>query len=339
MAVRKSVHSRENTEQEIVIYRGPKGNVSLRAQFERETLWATQEQIALLFGTQRPAVTKHINNIFKEKELSENAVCSILEHTAKDGKQYKVKFYNLDMIIAIGYRVNSKQATSFRIWATETLREYLLHGYVLNRKALIESKYNTLKDLEKTVAFIQSVATRKYLGQDEMASLLSVIRDYTGSFALLNEFDSGSVALATSKRRMVSFTYEEARNALDVLKKDLLKSGDASELFGRERDQGLQSILGNIDQTFDGKELYKSIEERSAHLLYFVIKDHPLVDGNKRTGAFLFILFLKKNNALYKKNGEKKINDNALTALALLVAESDPKEKEQIIALITQLIK
>ncbi len=329
----------KGTEQEIIIYKGPKGTVKLRAQYERETMWATQEQIASLFGIERSVITKHFKNIFKDQELRENSVCAFFAHTAKDGKQYNVKFYNLDAIIAVGYRVNSKQATAFRIWATETLRDYLLHGYVLNRKALAESKYNTLKELEKTVAFIQTVASRKYLEQDEMASLLGVIRDYASSFDLLNEFDSGNVPLAHGKTKLIEFSYEEAIESVSLLKNDLIKRNEASELFGIERSEGLKSVIGNLHQSFGGHTLYKSVEERAAHLLYFVIKDHPLVDGNKRTAAFLFILFLKKHKALLKKNGEKKINDNALTALALLIAASDPKEKDQMIALVTQLIK
>ncbi len=326
----------EKNEQELVIYRGPKGVVKLRAQFERETMWATQAEMAMLFGVERSVITKHLKNIFDSGELKQKSNVQKM-HIANSDKP--VNYYDLDVILSVGYRVNSKQATAFRIWATETLRDYLLHGYVLNRKALAESKYNTLKELEKTVGFIQSVASRKYLEQDEMASLLSIIRDYANSFALLNEFDSGAVPLASGTARLVSFTYEEVIESITLLKNDLMRHGDASELFGVERENGLRGVIGNIHQSFGGHALYKSVEERAAHLLYFVIKDHPLIDGNKRTAAFLFILFLKKHKALMKKNGEKKINDNALTALALLIAASDPKEKDQMIALVTQLIK
>ena len=210
---------------------------------------------------------------------------------------------------------------------------------MLNKKALTESKYNTLKELERTVAFIRTVAARKYLEQDEMASLLSVIQDYTSSFALLNEFDSGKVQLAQSKTKLMPLSYEEAIEAISLLKKDLTKRGEASELFGLERDNGLKGVIGNVHQSFGGKILYGSVEERAAHLLYFVIKDHPFIDGNKRSAAFLFVLFLKRHKALLKKDGERKINNTALTALALLVAASDPKEKDQMIALITQLVK
>ncbi len=323
-------------EQEIVIYRGPKGLVKLRAQYERETMWATQAEIAALFGVDRSVITKHLKNIFASGELVEKSNVQKM-HIAHSDKP--VSLYSLDVMLSVGYRVNSKQATAFRIWATETLRDYLLHGYALNRKALAESKYNTLKDLEKTIGFIQSVAARKFLEQDEIASLLSVIRDYAGSFALLNEFDSGEVPLARGRARLREFPYEEVLSAIVALKSDLAKRGEAGDLFGIERDDGLRSIIGNVHQTFGGRPLYPSVEERAAHLLYFAIKDHPLVDGNKRTGALLFILFLRKHGTLMRKSGERKINDNALTALALLIAASDPKEKEQIIALVTQLIK
>lgn len=326
-------------EHDVVIYTGPKGNVSLRAQIEKDTIWATQEQMSQLFGTKRPAVTKHIKNIIKEGELKENAVCSILEHTARDGKTYKTQFYNLDAIIAVGYRVNSKYATQFRIWATETLRDYLLHGYVLNKQKLIQSKHNTIKELEKAIGFIQSVATRKKLDQDEMTSLLSVIKDYAHSFSLLNRYDTGDVEINITSQRPRDFSYENIFGKIQTLKTDLMKRKEATEIFAQERGADFKGIIGNIHQTFDGNILYKSVEERAAHLLYFIIKDHPFVDGNKRTGAFLFIHYLDLNKRLYRKNGERIINDNALTAIALLVAESDPKEKEQMVALITQLIR
>lgn len=269
-----------NPEKEIVMYRGPKGAVTLRAQLEKETMWASQADISALFGVERSVITKHLKNIFDSGELSQKSNVQKM-HIANSDKP--VTYYNLDVIIACGYRVNSKQATAFRIWATETLRDYLLHGYVLNRKALAESKYNTLKDLERTVQFIQTVATRKYLEQDEMAGLLAVIRDYASSFALLNEFDSGDIALERGKAKLVPFPYEEVVEATSLLKKDLMKRGEASELFGAERDNGLKGVIGNIHQSFGGQTLYGSVEERAAHLLYFIIKDHPLVDGNKRS--------------------------------------------------------
>jgi len=251
-----------------------------------------------------------------------------------------MEYYNLDVMIAVGYRVNSKQATTFRKWATETLRDFMLHGYVLNRQRLIESKQNTIKGLEKTVDLIRTVASRKYLEQDEIVSLLDVIKGYAHSWFLLQEYDEGSLTLSTSTKKVTKqLAYESARHAIDALRVELVNKGEASDLFGNERDGTFAGILKSIYQTFGGKELYKSIEEKAAHLLYFIIKDHPFSDGNKRIGSFLFIIFLQQNGILRNKNGEKKLHDNTLVALALLVAESNPKEKEQIVALITQLIR
>jgi len=328
--------------EDIVIYRSPKVVVSLRAQVEKETMWATQAQMASLFGVQPQAVIRHLRNIYKEKELSKGATCSILEQVRLEGARTvkrSIEYYNLDAIIAVGYRINSKQATAFRIWATETLRDYLLHGYALNRKRLIESKQNTVKDLEKTIGFIQSIATRNYLEQDEVAKLFDVVKDYAHSWLLLQEYDEGDIPISKSSKKGVHvLTYERARIAIDTLRTSLVKKGEASDLFGNERDGSFKGIVKTVYQTFGGKELYISLEEKSAHLLYFIIKDHPFSDGNKRIAALLFVIFLEQNNIARRKNGERKINDNTLVALALLVAKSDPKEKDQIVALITQLI-
>ena len=334
---------KENTTtEEIVIYRGPKGPVSLKAQLKEETLLATLNQIADLFGVQKAAISKHIKNILSSGELSRLATVSILETVQNEsGRQVmrKIEYYNLDMIIAVGYRVNSKQATAFRIWATETLREYVLHGYVLNKKALLESNRNKLKDLEKTVEFIQSVVQRKYLDQSEISGILQVIREYANSFVLLDTYDKGELVNLSTKSNFRNFSFKEVRLALDELKNELINKNQATDLFAKDRKENLEGIISAIHQSFGGKNLYDSVELRAAHLLYFIIKDHPFYDGNKRSGAFLFVRFLDIHGKLRRKNGEKIIADNTLTALALLVAESDPKEKEQIIALITQLIK
>lgn len=332
--------AKEQKTQDIVIYRGPKGAVSLRAQFEKETLWATLDQIAKLFGRDKSVVSRHIKNILTEGELRRDSVVAKIATTANDGKVYQVDYYNLDMVISVGYRVNSAAATKFRQWATETLRDYLLHGYVLSHQRLIESKQNTLKDLEKTIGLIQSVVSRKYLKQDEVSKLFDVVKEYAHSWLLLNEYDEGSVSLQQgSKKSGRVLSYEKARHAIDTLRVSLVKKGEASDLFGNERDGTFSGIVQTIYQTFGGKELYVSLEEKAAHLLYFIIKDHPFSDGNKRIAALLFMVFLENNSIARRKNGERKINDNTLVALALLVAESDPKEKEQIVALITQLIR
>lgn len=280
--------------------------------------------------------------MYKEGELDEKATCKDSLQVQIEGSrsiQRSIKEYNLDAIIAVGYRINSVVGTSFRKWATKTLREYITKGIVLNEKRFKESHINTLRDIQKTVAFIQEVALRKQLDQDEMKSLLSVVRDYAHSWELLDQYDKGDVVVASSKKKTKPLDYESVRNALDTLREELIKKGEAGDLFSKERDGTFQGILKTIHQTFDGKELYASLEEKAANLLYFVIKDHPFFDGNKRSGAFLFIWFLQINKVLFRKNGERKINDGALVALALLVAQSDPRDKEQMVALTTQLIK
>ncbi len=324
----------ENKKGEIVIYKSGHGP-EIRVKLEKNSIWLTQAQIALLFGTQRPAITKHLANIFKTGELKENSVSSILEHTAADGKKYRTKFYNLDMIISVGYRVNSKKATQFRIWATNTLKNYIVKGFVIDRQRLADN----YDEFEKAVNLIKGVINKKQLSEDEKSGLLKVITDYANAWIMLQKYDQGRLAAPVkTKKPVFSLDYDHAVKAISEIKRDLLKKKEASDLFGREHERGLDSILKNLNQTFGGRELYPSIEAKAAHLLYFVIKDHPFVDGNKRIGSFLFIVFLARNNYLYDKTGEKKFNDNALVALALLLAESKPREKEMMIKLVVNLV-
>jgi death-on-curing family protein len=329
----------KNEDGKLVIYTGANGTVELRADTDKETIWATQDQISELFGTQRPAITKHLKNIFDSKELNENSVSSILEHTAEDNKKYRVKYYSLDAILSVGYRVNSKKATQFRIWATTTLREYLIKGIVVNNDRISKLPDKILRDLDEKISFIQRTVRDRELNSVESDSLLSVIHDYANSWKYLKEYDEGELKLRKSKdiekRR---FDYDFIRGSIDVLKEILIDKKEATELFGSERDGSFQGILKTIYQTFDSKELYASLDEKAAHLLYFIIKDHPFSDGNKRIGSFIFIYFLRLNRIDLRSNGEKKINDNTLVALALLIAESDPKEKELMVALTTNLL-
>jgi len=326
---------------EIVIYQskdGPKLNVRL----VEETIWLTQEQIALLFGTQRSAITKHLKNIFNSKELDEKVVSSILEHTTKHGalkgktQTKKVKFYNLDTIISVGYRVNSKQATQFRIWATKTLKEHLVKGYTINEKRLLQAK-NQFKELQGATSFLQEKSKHELLAEQEQ-EIFDLLANYSRTLTLLEQHDKEKLSLIKNTKGKFILKYEEAINVIDKIKKDLITKKEASDLFGQENSDKFKGILGNIYQTFDRKELYPSLEEKSAHLLYFIIKDHPFVDGNKRIASFLFVYYLDKNNFLYRKTGEKKINDNTLTALALLIAISDPSEKDKLIKIITNLL-
>ncbi|AJI45379.1 virulence protein RhuM/Fic/DOC family protein [Francisella tularensis] len=267
---------------DIVIYED--GNIELKATVENETVWLTQKQIAELFDVQRPAITKHLSNIFKSNELDENVVCSILEHTTKHGaiqdkkQSQKTKIYNLDAIISVGYRVNSKKATQFRIWANKVLKEYLIKGYALNKDKLKQQK---LQELEQTIQLIKQSLQNNAIGTNEAKGFVEIVSNYAKSWALLQGYD---------------------------------------------------------DQSFAGEDLLPSVEAKAANLLYYITKGHPFNDGNKRIGAYLFVLFLHKNGILYKPNGETKINDNALASIALLVAQSASSQKEIIIKLVMNML-
>jgi len=329
----------KKTKQNIVIYKDSKGNVELKADVQKETVWASLDQIASIFGRDKSVVSRHIKKIFEEKELDKNSVVAKNATTAADGKTYVVEYFNLDVILSVGYRVNSKQATQFRIWATKTLREYIIKGVAINTERIKKLHETGLKDLRSKIEFIQNTIQKRELDKSEVDSLLSVIKDYASSWVLLRKFDDGDLLIKKGKVKEKSrFEYDFARSAIDELKSQLIKKEEAGDLFGNERDGSFKGIIKTIYQTFDSKELYGSLEEKAAHLLYFLIKDHPFSDGNKRIGSFLFILFLDINKILNRSNGEKKISDNALVALALLIAESDPKEKEIMIALITNLL-
>jgi len=326
---------------EVIIYKSKDGP-KLEVKLQEDTIWLTQKQIASLFGTQRSAITKHLNNIFKSGELEEKVVSSILEHTTQHGaikgktQTKDVKFYNLDAIISVGYRVNSGRATQFRIWATKTLKEHLIKGYTVNEKRLLQSQDN-LKNLQETIALLQEKSKHELLvGQEQ--EILSLLSNYAKTLTLLEQYDKEKIALFKKAKGKFIIKEDEADEVIQTLKKELIAKKEAGELFGVDASHRLKGILGNIYQTFGGKELYPSLEEKASHLLYFIIKDHPFVDGNKRIASFLFVYFLDKNNYLYKANGEKKINDNALTALTLLIAVSNPAEKDKFIKLITNLL-
>ena len=323
----------------LVIYAGKKGGVELRADTDRETIWATQEQIADLFGIDRSVSRKHIKNILDDRELDRKSVWAKFAYTAKDGKQYSANFYTLDVILAVGYRTNSSKAIKFRQWATRTLREYLITGIVANTERIKKLPERILKDLDQKIEFIQRTIKKRELNQSEVDGLLSVIHDYSNSWLLLKEYDEGEFKLLKSKaKEKRRFEYNFIWPMIDKLKAELVDKNQASDIFAIERDGSFQGILKTIYQTWGGKELYASLEEKAAHLLYFVIKDHPFSDGNKRVGSFVFILFIQLNGISMRANGEKKINDNALVALALLIAESDPKEKDLMVALTTNLL-
>ncbi|AEB27239.1 Putative DNA-binding protein in cluster with Type I restriction-modification system [Francisella cf. novicida Fx1] len=325
---------------DIVIYED--GNIELKATVENETVWLTQKQIAELFDVQRPAITKHLSNIFKSNELDENVVCSILEHTTKHGaiqdkkQSQKTKIYNLDAIISVGYRVNSKKATQFRIWANKVLKEYLIKGYALNKDKLKQQK---LQELEQTIQLIKQSLQNNAIGTDEAKGFVEIVSNYAKSWALLQGYDDQSLEEITqTKESKFILDYDEAKAAIAELKNTLIAKGEATELFGQEKAGELKGNLQNIYQSFAGDDLLPSLEAKAANLLYYIIKGHPFNDGNKRIGAYLFVLFLHKNGILYKPSGETKINDNALASIALLVAQSAPSQKEIIIKLVMNML-
>jgi len=319
---------------DIVIYEN--GEVALTATVENETVWLSQKQMAELFGKNIRTINEHVNNLFKEGELEKEAVIRNFRITASDGKSYNTNFYTLDVIISVGYRVKSKEGTKFRIWANSILKDYLIKGYALNKEKLQQKK---LDELNATIELIRSNIENNEITLAESKGFVEIVSNYARSWALLQGYDEQSLIDVTrSIEEKFSLGYDEAKDAIELFKETLMKKGEATKLFGQEKAGEFKGNLLNIYQTFGGDELLPSLEQKAANLLYYVIKGHPFNDGNKRIGAYLFILFLDKNKALYKANGELKINDNALASLALLVATSMPEQKEIIIKLIVNMI-
>lgn len=304
---------------EIILFENQ--GVKLEVNLKDETVWLTQKQMAELFGKDRRTITRHIQNIYKDEELDENSVCSFFEHTAEDGKKYTVQYYNLDMIISVGYRVNSKRGILFRKWSTKVLKDYMLKGYAVNQKRL--------EYLEKTIKLID-IANRidERLENNDAKEILKVIGDYSKALNLLDEYDHRTLKKVKGNIDKRKIKYNECINIINKL-----RFNEESSLFAVERDRGLESIIGNIYQSFAGQEIYPSIEEKAANFLYLIVKNHVFADGNKRIAATLFIYFLNFYRILYI-NGKQTIDNNTLAALTLLIAESNPREKEVIIDLV-----
>ena len=296
-------------------------DVKLEVNMKDETVWLSQNQLAELFGKDRKTITRHIQNIYKDGELEENSVCSFFEHTANDGKKYNVMFYNLDMIISVGYRVNSKQGIIFRKWATSILKDYMIKGYAVNQKRL--------EYLEKTVKLIDIAGRIDInLKGNEAQEIIKVINNYSNALNLLDDYDHKRIIKPNGTINENKINYEDCMNIVNKL-----KFSSDSDLFALERDNGVEAIIFDIYQTFDGKDLYSSIEEKAANFLYLIIKNHVFIDGNKRIAATLFIYFLEFYNLLYK-DGKQVIDNNTLVAITLLIAQSNPKEKEILIDLV-----
>ncbi len=320
----------------IVIYETARKGPEITVRLEDETVWLTQKQMSELFEKDVRTVNEHIKNVFKEGELKENSVIRKFRITAADGKTYETNFYNLDVIISVGYRVKSQRGTQFRIWANKVLKEYLVRGYVVNEKRLSEAK-NRLDELQGTIAFLQEKSQRELL-RGQAGEILNLLSQYAKTLSMLEQYDTGTLGDVKGKKSVFVLLYEECVKIINEVKRELAAKGEAGDLFGAERGGVFEGIIKGLYQTFGGKELYATIEDKASHILYLVIKDHPFSDGNKRMGAFLFVYFLDKSRYLHRANGERKINDNALAALALLVAESDPREKDIMIRLIKNLL-
>ena len=319
----------------IVIYEIAKGK-KISVPIERDSVWLTQTQMSLLFSKDVNTIGEHIGNIFKEKELKRNSVTRKFRVTAPDGKAYLNQIYNLDVIISVGYRVKSLRGTQFRIWATKTLRDYIMRGYAINSHRIADTG---LDELERAVNLIRQTLDSRVLTSGEANGVLKVIADYAHSWLLMHKYDEGEVALFAKTKQKYVLTYEVAIGFIKQLSDSLHATDRAAKFVGMERrDNGLDRIIGSINQTYSGKDLYKSVEEKAAHLLYFVIKDHPLIDGNKRSGSLLFIHYLAENGLLFRESGERTVNDNTIVALALLISQSHPSDKEIMIRLITNLL-
>lgn len=314
---------------DVVIYQAVDGVTSLQVHLDQETVWLSQKQMADLFQRERSVITKHLRNVFIEGELDEKSNVQIMHFASSDKP---VTLYNLDVIISVGYRVKSQQGTSFRQWATRMLREHIVKGYTVNEQRLREEAAK-LRELQQTVELLARTLTNQELVTETGRDVLAVITDYAYALALLDRYDHGTLAIdGTTGELRHAIDYDEGIAIVISMK------GEFDGLFGVEKDQGFKSALGTIYQTFDGKELYPSVEEKAANLLYFIVKNHAFSDGNKRIAAALFICFLSRNGILYRPDGGKRLADNALVALTLLIAESRPDEKDTIVKVIVNLI-
>lgn len=322
----------QNSDNSIVIYQTADGQTELSVRLEGDTVWLSQAQMAVLFERDRTVIGKHINNIYKEGELEQNITCANFAHMGVEGDQiYETKLYSLDVIISVGYRVKSLRGTQFRVWANKVLKEYLIKGYAVNRNAQIEQ----LEDLKRTIAVMSDVITAKSVTKSEALGLLRVIGDFAYGLDTLDRYDYQQLDISdTTSKEPFRATYESAKEALTVLKE---KFG-GSDLFGREKDGSFQSTMGAIYQTFGGKDLYPSVEEKAANLLYLTVKNHSFSDGNKRIAAFLFLWFMEKNGILYRADGTRLLDNNTLVALTLMIAESKTEEKDIMTKVVVNLI-
>lgn len=317
----------------LVIYQAKNGAIELRGDLKNETVWANRMQMAEIFGVNPQAISKHIQNIYKEQELNEKATSSKMELVQTEGSRTVVRdvdIYNLDILIAVGYRINSITGTKFRQWATKTLREHLTRGYTLNKKVILKNYDQFIKN----VSDIQALLPENVILDPK--NILDLVKEYAVTWSKLDAYDRDDLKVEGVSKKKIKITGKELLSAISSLKNELLKKKEATDIFAHERASGnIEGILGNVMQSFGGKEVYQTLEEKAAHLLYFMVKNHPFTDGNKRSGAFTFIWFLRRSGV----RGAKNINPSGLTAITLLIAESNPKHKDKMVALVVELLK
>ncbi|MEA4867595.1 hypothetical protein SDC9_78329 [bioreactor metagenome] len=321
-------------ESDIQIYSLDDGMTEIEVKLEQDSVWLSLTQLTDLFVRDKSVISRHISNIFRENELDKQSVVAKYATTASDGKTYQVDYFNLDVIISVGYRVKSQRGTQFRIWANKILKEYLIKGYSINEK-ILRQQNEQLCELQKTIKILASAVQSKDLSTDESKGLLSIISDYSYALDILDQYDYQSLSITnTSGKDVYRITYAEAICQIKLVK----RTYGNSDLFGREKDDSFKSSISTIYQTFEGRDLYPSVEEKAAHLLYFVTKNHSFSDGNKRIAAFMFLYFLSKNGILYDRSGNKRIADNTLVALTLMIAVSKQEEMDIMIKVIVNLI-
>lgn len=322
---------------EIKIYKTPEGKTSIEVKLEKDTVWLSLNQMSKLFERDKSVISRHINNIYKEGELERSSTVAKIATVQKEGEREiirNIEYFNLDVIISVGYRIKSKRGTQFRIWANQVIKDYLIKGYVINQQRL-QKQAKQFNELKETIKILGNTLNYKELTNDEGKGLLKIISDYSYALEILDQYDYQTLKIEnTSDKEVYQLTYEEAIKQIELVK----KTYGNSELFGHEKDDSFKSSTATIYQTFGGVDLYPSIEEKAANLLYFVVKNHSFSDGNKRIAAFLFLYFLEKNSLLFSETGKKRIADNALVALTLMIAVSKPDEKETMIKIIVNLI-
>lgn len=314
---------------DLIIFKAKSGEIELKEDLKNETIWITQRQIAEIFDVNVRTVNEHLNNIFKTRELNKDLVIRKFRITASDGKKYNTYHYNLDAVISVGYRVNSKRATRFRIWATKILKQHLTEGYTINKKLVATNYTSFVKALSDVKLLLPNNNTLSNTG------VLDLVNAFAYTWFSLDAYDKGKLPQDGFSKKQVDFTTTELTNAISNLKTSLIRKKEATNIFAQENKEGsLESIVASVFQSFDNEDVYKTPEEKAVHLLYFIVKNHPFIDGNKRSGAFAFIWFLQKIGAL-----KASLSPQALTAITLLIAESDPKDKERVIGLLLLLLR